>query len=46
MNTKLVTLMIGVFIVAILAEQLPKIGGWLLLLLVLGALVTHQQLIG
>jgi hypothetical protein len=46
MDTKFAYLMIGVVIVSLLIEQMPQIGGWLLLVLVLGALVSHRQLIG
>jgi hypothetical protein len=45
MENKFVLLMFGVLIVAIVAEQLPAVGGWLLLVIVLGALVTHTQMV-
>jgi hypothetical protein len=38
-------LMFGVLIAAILAEQVPSVGGWFLLIIVLGALVTHTQVL-
>jgi hypothetical protein len=41
-DNKLVYLMFGVFLVAIVAEQMPDIGGWLLLVVVLGALVVNR----
>jgi hypothetical protein len=44
-ENKFVLLMFGVLIVAIVAEQLPQVGGWLLLVIVLGALATHTQMV-
>jgi hypothetical protein len=43
MQNQAVYLMFGVVIVAIVAEQMPKVGGLLLLVVVMGALVLGQE---
>jgi hypothetical protein len=42
-GTQLATFAAGLAIVLVLLDQAPAIGGWLLLILVIGLLVLHPQ---